>query len=75
MRLVLQDDNGNELARLDGVGEGLLGLENVNPATGSVRLTFDMSLAMARMLYDCGARPESAVKPKPKDNVRQFGRT
>ena len=74
MRISLQDDNGVELASLDGIGEGSLGLETVNPATGSVRLTHDTTLALAMMLYDAGVRPEGTKRPKPKDNVQIFRR-
>lgn len=72
MRISIQDDNGNELDRLDGIGEGPLGLETVNPATGSVRLTHDTTLALASILYKAGVRPGGEQKQKSKDNVQEF---
>ena len=77
MRITLQDNNGVELDHLDGIGEGTLGLEIVNPATGSVRLTQDTTLALAKMLYSAGVRPGGPAgkeTPKPKNNVRSFER-
>lgn len=72
MRLSLQDDDGVEIDFLPGIGVGTLGLETVNPATGSVRLTHDMTLALAAMLYQAGLRPDQPQKQKPKDNVQAF---
>ena len=73
MRISLQDDNGVELDHLDGIGEGPLGLETVNPATGSVRLTHETTLALAMMLYKAGIRPGGQTVPqKPRNNVRTF---
>jgi len=46
----------------------------VNPATGSVRLTYDTTLALAMMLYKVGLRPGQSEAPKPKSNVRTFER-
>ena len=74
MRISLQDDDGVELDHLDGIGEGTLGLELVNPATGSVRLTHDTTLALAKMFYSAGVRPGGIEPPKPKNNVRSFER-
>ena len=77
MRLSLQDNNGVELDHLDGIGEGTLGLELVNPATGSVRLTHDTTLALAKMFYSAGVRPGGPGGKetlKPKDNVRSYER-
>ena len=72
MRISIHDDDGVELGRLDGVGEGSLGLETVNPATGSVRLTHDTTLALAMLLYNAGLRPGQSQPAKPKNNVRTF---
>ena len=77
MRISIQDDTGVELDHLDGIGEGTLGLELVNPATGSVRLTHDTTLALAKMFYNAGVRPGGPggkEAPKPKNNVRSFER-
>jgi len=74
LRISIQDNNGVELDHLDGIGEGSLGLEMVNPATGSVRLTYDTTLALAMMLYKVGLRPGQSEAPKPKSNVRTFER-
>lgn len=73
MRLSLQDDSGVEIGHLEGIGEGSIGLESVNAATGSVRLTHDTTLALAAILYQAGVRPEGQ-KPKTKDNVQAFRR-
>jgi hypothetical protein len=74
LRISLQDDNGVELNHLDGIGEGTYGLEIVNPATGSVRLTHDTTLALAKMFHSAGVRPGGTEAPKPKNNIRSFER-